>query len=282
MNKIVIYHAGCSDGFCAAWLFNTLFPDAEFFPAHYNEPPPDVKGKMVYILDFSYKRPVMEKIIEEANHVTVLDHHKTAEEELRGLENNPRNPDIVFDMSKSGARLAWEWLYDRYCSGMAISFQCSYCSYCQIKPHWLVQYTEDRDLWLNQLSHTKEINAYIRSLPFSFDEWSKIKFEHPNIFVKQGEAILKYQRTIIDTHKNNATLQNICGFMVPTVNATSLFSEIAGELSVGHPFAACYFDRADGLRQYSLRSSGDFDVSKIAKKMGGGGHKNAAGFEVRV
>jgi nanoRNase/pAp phosphatase (c-di-AMP/oligoRNAs hydrolase) len=30
----------------------------------------------------------------------------------------------------------------------------------------------------------------------------------------------------------------------------------------------------------SLRSKGDFDVSAIAKRFGGGGHKNAAGFNI--
>ena len=65
------------------------------------------------------------------------------------------------------------------------------------------------------------------------------------------------------------------------VNATVLFSEIAGELAKDRPFGACYFDRQDGKRQWSLRSSGEngLDVAEIAKAHGGGGHKNAAGFE---
>jgi phosphoesterase RecJ-like protein len=33
----------------------------------------------------------------------------------------------------------------------------------------------------------------------------------------------------------------------------------------------------DGSVFASLRSVGDFDVSKLAKEYGGGGHKNAAG-----
>jgi nanoRNase/pAp phosphatase (c-di-AMP/oligoRNAs hydrolase) len=37
-----------------------------------------------------------------------------------------------------------------------------------------------------------------------------------------------------------------------------------------------------GLRIFSLRSVGDFDVSAIAKIYGGGGHKNAAGFTVPI
>ncbi|NIV11578.1 MAG: bifunctional oligoribonuclease/PAP phosphatase NrnA, partial [Aliifodinibius sp.] len=32
---------------------------------------------------------------------------------------------------------------------------------------------------------------------------------------------------------------------------------------------------------YSLRSRGDFDVSALAERFGGGGHKNAAGFRVK-
>lgn len=45
-------------------------------------------------------------------------------------------------------------------------------------------------------------------------------------------------------------------------------------------FAATYFVNDKGERIYSLRSTGDFDVAEIAKKYGGGGHKNAAGFKV--
>jgi hypothetical protein len=38
--------------------------------------------------------------------------------------------------------------------------------------------------------------------------------------------------------------------------------------------------RSDGKRQWSLRSRGDgVDVSAVAKARGGGGHRNAAGFE---
>ena len=44
------------------------------------------------------------------------------------------------------------------------------------------------------------------------------------------------------------------------------------------PFAACYFCRADGKRQWSLRSRGNFDVSEVARRFGGGGHNNAAGY----
>ncbi len=102
---------------------------------------------------------------------------------------------------------------------------------------------------------------------------------------------MRREKQIIDDHIKHARIVSF-GLMtgkigphgdyeVPVVNATVLFSDIAGELAKGKPFGACYFDRADGKRQWSLRSSPDgVDVSEIAKLYGGGGHKNAAGFEV--
>lgn len=50
----------------------------------------------------------------------------------------------------------------------------------------------------------------------------------------------------------------------------------------GEPFAACYMDDPSG-RTFSLRSAEDgVDVSEIAKRYGGGGHKHAAGFKVAI
>jgi nanoRNase/pAp phosphatase (c-di-AMP/oligoRNAs hydrolase) len=64
---------------------------------------------------------------------------------------------------------------------------------------------------------------------------------------------------------------------VPVVNLPYMMaSEAANRLAEGEPFAAAYFDRADA-RVFSLRSRGD--VSAIAKAYGGGGHRNAAGFQ---
>ena len=80
--------------------------------------------------------------------------------------------------------------------------------------------------------------------------------------------------------KKNSTLFNICGYTVPVVNAPHFMSsEVAGELSDGHPFAASYSIGANGKITYSLRSrDGGIDVSEIATAFGGGGHAQAAGF----
>lgn len=78
MKPLVIYHAGCRDGFCAAWIAHRYLPDAEFHPGYYGHAPPDVTGRDVYILEFSYDRPDMVGLAARAKTFTVLDHHKTA------------------------------------------------------------------------------------------------------------------------------------------------------------------------------------------------------------
>lgn len=68
---------------------------------------------------------------------------------------------------------------------------------------------------------------------------------------------------------------------VPCVNAPFWsISELVEELCEGHPFAFGWHISDKGRAVYSLRSRGEYDVSELAKRWGGGGHKNAAGFNV--
>jgi uncharacterized protein len=275
---LVIYHANCPDGFCAAWLAHWAFPDAEFVPAHYGDEPPDVAGKRVLIADFSYKRPVMLDLLGRAGHVTVLDHHRTAEAELAGIgsEGPPRKAEtIVFDMDKSGGRLTWEWMV-REAAHHTIGLAESYAD----NPPWLVDYTEDRDLWRWALPESRAVNAALSSYPRDFATWDRLAARGHGPLIDEGRAILRYQETVVAQHVANAVEIDLAGHRVLAVNATTLFSEIAGTLAEDRPFGVAYFDRADGRRQFSLRSrDGGIDVSEVARRFGGGGHMQAAGFE---
>ena len=264
----VLYHRNCYDGFCAAWIARRSLPDAKFVAVQYNEGFPRIEqGATIYILDFSYKSDVLCDLAARSQKVIVLDHHKTAEQELESLIGKISNLVIQFDMDKSGGRLAWEHFYP---SDTA---------------HWLVDYTEDRDLWRHRLPHTREVIAYIHSWPFSFELWDTLFcVSRPSQeWINEGGAILRREQQIIDNHVAQANEIEIGGHKVLAVNATVLFSDIAGKLAEDRPFGACYFDRAGGKRQWSLRSrDGGIDVSIIAKAYGGGGHKNAAGFEENI
>lgn len=275
-NPLCITHANCPDGHCCKWLLANAFPKAEFNDGYYGRTPPDCTGRDVIIADFSYKRPDMESIYAACNSLVVLDHHKTAEVELAGF-GGPK-AEVVFDMNKSGGRLTWEWLCRTDSAVGRLSG--SYTS-----APWLVDYTEDRDLWRWQLKDSREVSAAIASYPKTVESWNALHDFAPgpmscefSDLVGEGRAILRAESQIVDSHVRNAIEKEIAGHKVLVVNATTLFSDIAGRLAEGRPFGVCWFQRQDGQIQWSFRSrDGGVDVSEVAKRFGGGGHRNAAG-----
>lgn len=267
MNEtLVIYHGGCADGFTAAWVFKTLRPElqAVFHPGRYGEPPPDVRGKHVYVFDFSYPRATLVRMHAEAASLLVLDHHKTAQADLEGL------PFCVFDMERSGAGLAW----DHLSAGPEPA-----------KRSWLVDLVEDRDLWRFRFGdQTRQVGAYMATLPMTFEAWDQLAGDGPEAAGASGASIQAYIDSYGEKACEHALFRELGGFMVPVIN---IFYENASDhlsrlcqLHPAHPFAASFFLRKDGRWQFSLRSIGEFDVSAVARLFGGGGHKNAAGFEV--
>lgn len=280
MKHLCIYHKNCADGFGAAlvvkhWLDGQgiASENQEFLAAQYGDEAPDVTGKAVYVVDFSYSREILESINEAAKSLIVIDHHKTAQQDLEGLAF------CLFDMGRSGAMLAWRYFFpqdwDRFI------FPPEGVIHEQPIP-LLIHYIQDRDLWKWELLKSKEVSAALQTLPMTFEAWTPY-LDDNNIddLTVQGEAILAYQQRQIDKVVNaKLNMITLCGHEVPCVNTTTLISEIGNELSKRHPFAVMYFDTED-KRVYSLRSAKDgVDVSEIAKRFGGGGHFNAAGFAV--
>lgn len=256
-----IYHGNCADGFGAAWAVRKAIPEADFFPGTYQEPPPDVTDKRVVMVDFSYKRPVLLEMASQAESILILDHHKSAAEDLIDL---PENVVAVFDMGRSGARMAW----DHFFPGTP--------------PPRLIEHIEDRDLWRFALPGTREIQANVFSHPYDFDVWDSLMAADVETLRAEGAAIeRKHHKDIAELVKVTKRRMVIGGFDVPVANLPYTLSSDAGHMMAkGEPFAACYWDVPDG-RVYSLRSSDEGeDVSAVAKRYGGGGHKAAAGFKV--
>ena len=175
---LVIYHANCFDGFTAAWVAHRALSapgtPPELCAAQYGQDPPDVTGRDVYILDFSYKPGAVVEMAKQARSVLVLDHHaKMAEKwadfdfcapvmhrctqahvlncDMEPMDSGLR---VVYDMGDSGASLAWKHFYGD-------------------KPvPQLVQYVRDRDLWKWEMPRSREINAWLRTHDFGLDRWT--------------------------------------------------------------------------------------------------------------
>lgn len=268
MKWLCIYHANCTDGFGAAWVVKEYCKrngiEVEFYPGVYNNEPPDVCGRDVLLVDFSYKSDVILEMARKANSITIIDHHKSAIEGL-GVLAREGVINAYFDMNHSGAMLAWEYFFPGE------------------EPPFLLEVIEDRDLWRFKMSVTRPIQAALYSHPYDFEVWDKLMYETDRgDLLVEGRAIER--RMMNDMHELLGVTKrrlSIAGFNVPAANLPYVYSSDAGShMAKGEPFAACYWDTPEG-RVFSLRSTDEGqDVAKIAEQYGGGGHRNAAGFRV--
>lgn len=286
---LCIYHGNCADGFGAAYAVWRWDSSVEFHAGVYGQPPPDVAGKHVILVDFTYPLDVLRQMAKgAAKSITILDHHKTAAEILQRFvrqgydfswdfdefsafcETSGEIPiRAIFDMNRSGAMLAWDFFHP----GVAA-------------PR-LFAHIQDRDLWQFKLPGTRPIQANLFSYPYDFTVWDAIveaceDDEYRAKFIAEGDAIeRKHFKDLAELSVVTLQRMVIGGYDVPVCNLPYTMSSDAGhQLAQGEPFAACFWITADGW-VFSLRSAeGGVDVSEVAKRYGGGGHKNAAGFRV--
>jgi oligoribonuclease NrnB/cAMP/cGMP phosphodiesterase (DHH superfamily) len=272
MSKVyVLYHANCYDGFTSAWAANKkLGSGAKYIPVKYHTPPPEMApGSLVYIVDFSYPREVLLELAQVHNRVVVLDHHKSAQENLKGLEHP--NLDIQFDMEKSGARLTWDHFHGNIDSAP-----------------WLVAFVSDRDLWRFTLPGSAEIHTVLQATSRDFSAWDAV---HEALetevgrahLIATGSALVLFRDKQVDMTCQQARVMKLHNETVPVVNSTAFWSEVGHkllELYPDSPFSVNWFWRADGMCQLSFRSRKDFDCSAVASSFGGGGHAQASGAEI--
>lgn len=289
---IVIYHAECADGFGAAWACWMRWRDAcQYVAAGYGQTPPDVTGKHVLIVDFSYKHDVLRAMGKQARSIIVLDHHKTARVDLDDwviddvagsfwagddpLRDVQRNDEYIgqpiaalFDMDKSGARMAWEFCHEG-------------------EPPLLLRMIEDRDLWRFTMEDTKPFALWLRAEPFGFDRFELVAQQledgrDAHEIMTEARAMQRFFDAKVKELASFSALISLGDSVGVMVNCPPMFaSEVGHELLDKFPnarFSASYFDSAS-KRMWSLRSRDDrADVSAIAASFGGGGHRNAAGF----
>lgn len=262
---VVIYHGECPDGFSAAWVAWRKFGDsADYVPAHHGELPPDevINKKEVYILDFAFPKDVMAGLVAKNKKIIVIDHHKSAEEAVKMAH------EYLYKMENSGAVLTWQYFYP------------------ELAVPWLLRYIEDRDIWTLALADIFEVGLMIDTFDKNFETWSQLAEDLENSstrdkYIKQGKLIKRYEDKIIEDIIFSKDLVKFEGFEIYAVNAPGFFaSQIGDTIRKEKPPIGIIWHYSGGKIGVSLRSDGNIDVSEIAEKYGGGGHKGAAAFKL--
>lgn len=268
----VLYHSNCPDGFGAAFAMWLGFgnSDGVYKAVSYGKPfPEDIKKLLteddrVYIVDFSYPTDVL-KEINTICPTIILDHHAGAEEQLKNS-----GCQYVFDNNRSGAVIAFDWVAAQklYSSSNRLFFE----------------YVQDRDLWLWKMPSSKALSAWLMSFPYDFSIWYNLLlmfFNNRGTCISEGEAILRFKAKELSMICDGAYKAKLDDLDVVAVNATSQWSEVGEELLKRYPnenIAVSYWKRNDNVYQFSIRTRSGTNAIDIAKKFGGGGHAQAAGF----
>jgi hypothetical protein len=266
---IVVYHFPCVDGFTAAWVAHRHSPDATFIPARHGEPPPDVRGRRVLILDFAYDLETMRTLHAEASDLVILDHHKTNRDDLvpMSMISGPHPPCIVFDMSRSGAGIAFDVLFPR------------------LPRPAIVDLVEDRDLWRFKFPASRAFHAGLSLRPWTFEAWTDASMCVEEV-VEDGRPVLQAISKIVESIAKRSSITMLGGYKFCSANVPPEYvSEVGSFLNDLHPrlpFLGWSWNGETETFACSLRSRvpDGPDVSEIAREWGGGGHRHAAGFRL--
>ena len=276
---VVIFHGGCHDGLAGAYPFYLRNKSIEFYGLQRDQELPDVTGKKVVMVDICFSRDKMIKMNEQAGHLIVLDHHKSSERVMEGLDF------AIFDMERSGAQLGWDHVFPDK----------------SMSRHWFIDTIADRDLWKFELPHTKELTEAFNSAGYTSDSdvitiWENMNTlkniekysEKYNALVRVGGKILAFKQREMEIICSRAFLTELVveekTYIVNFVSCPRQYRSEVGNILASNPkcdFAATYQHNFKNCKwDISCRATKEssVDLSIITATFGGGGHPKASGF----
>ncbi len=262
-NITVLYHKNCTDGFGAAWAAWKKFGNkAEYIAIEPSALPEKIiKSKTIYVLDSSLNKPDLAKLKKAGHNIVVIDHHQSNKNNVHFASSH------LFDLKHSGSVLAWKYFHPSK------------------KIPRLFRHIEDWDLWKYKLPHTKTIGAFMDLLSFDFKTWSSVipafeDLKRTKKMIEKGKIILGYEDKLLDTLMKNAEIVEFLGYKTLAINSPIFESQLGNLIQKKMPPIAIVWRQKRGIRTFSLRSNGKVDVSKLAARFGGGGHKASSGFRM--
>jgi oligoribonuclease NrnB/cAMP/cGMP phosphodiesterase (DHH superfamily) len=268
------------DGKCAAAIVRhaNKTKDITFINTNYNRPFPwkEIEGQDVVMVDFTVQ-PYTDMILlnTKAKSLIWIDHHKTA---IEAVEKLPVTIDGLRRINNgAGCELTWEWYYK------------------DVEPPLAVEYIGDYDTWkfaFGDKTKRFQSGTYVRDMDPDEKIWNYLlnegrKCDHViDEIIKDGITIEKYNANTWKSRMKNGIFEiELDGHIGLACNywgaGSNLFQSIEN-LYDKYDFT-CVFSWNGKVWTSSLYTERkDIDVSKIATKLGGGGHAGAAGFVCEV
>lgn len=286
IKRLCYHHSKDMDGYFSGAVLKYKYPDIELRGWDYKDEVPSFESMKGYdeiiLIDITFPFDILQELGTKTN-VTVIDHHVSFKKQV---DNHLQiGHDVITDELKC---ITFEYIYDDQLSACELGFK-HYFGY--IPP--IVELVGKYDTWRANGTNEWEdsvlpVKYYLYGCvnkPEDINiDWFKDNYIHQTLFemVDTGKAIMNYERKMDESKTNSYAFEREAyGLRALCINTNFMSSEtmISKFDSSKHDIMIgfAYNGNTWGI---SLRSIGDkVDVSQIAKSRGGGGHKNAAGFQ---
>lgn len=288
MNKdiLVVYHKADFDGICSYQVAKRALQDAaDYLGWDYGEPTPDLSAyRLVYIIDVSFPPEDMAKY---ADKLIWIDHHKSAIEKMKDIPIRGYRIDGV-----AACRLAHQWFLKEWRESLGMIWllpdKFAFVER-QVQEPYAVQLLGEYDIWDKR---NPDVDRFqLGMLAEKTPDWNVLLKEDAaeyevQAIIKRGVAIQAF------TEATNAQIITERGFDVQFEGLTFRALNTArcnsmtflAALRPEHDGCLAYFWNGRGWRfsLYHAPGKEHHDLSQIAIKFGGGGHRGACGFELEI
>ena len=276
------YHSADLDGHCSGAIVKLIHPICKMYPINYGDDFPWEEinqGERVFMVDFSLQPfEQMAKLASRCD-LTWIDHHKSAIEDHKNWNNEHTEYLSIKGVRKVGigaCSLVWGYLFPEYSQPDPVKRIAEYDVWNHKHPFTLpFQYGArmyDTD------PSKKEGMLFWRSLLLPDEEAPFVTYSQ---VVKEGAICLKFEEQQNKKACKLAFGIEFEGLKCVAINrpANSKVFESVWDPKKYDVMLSFYLRKPDQWTVNLFTDKPDIDVSEIAKKYGGGGHRGAAGFQ---
>lgn len=294
MKNVVIYHRADFDGiFCREIARKFLPEDTEFIGWDYGDQVPEVPQDCVlYILDLSVPE------LMGHNGLLWIDHHKTAIDAY-----SQDIPGYRID-GVAACRLAWQWFTRNGNCPDALPNREQFFTRTVIEPI-AVRLAGEYDVWDKRDPDAEVFQFGLRSVELTSHIWRQLlddtlpnalegtgnewttSWLATNHLLQNGKLLQRYQ---IECDKSVMQRSFLVAFeglkflALNTARCNSLTFAVKDVNETGHDalLGFVWNGKEYAVSLYHAKHRTELDLSEIAKKYGGGGHRGACGFRAQT
>lgn len=301
--KSLIYHHLDNDGYLSAAIADMFLRQCETGEIRYAVG--DYEGNYcisdmdwadrIFLLDYSLPNDLMDRYFDK---LIWIDHHETAIKVVGIVEaQHGKNLAGKREVGKSGCLLSWEWFVDNYADKYFPDPDAFELYWPGKKPPLVVELVNDRDVWVwNFGEDTASFHEASRMFVSNLVMWQSLLRDsnETRVQIQHGKKLLGYIRDVVDTYiESFAWTGSFFGYPAVYLNGSGIISgelhKRAREHNTDCALAVIFMWTKDDQIKVSLyrnehyyenRKEKMINVSALAQKFGGGGHKGAAGFYI--